>query len=251
MYGEKLQKVLARAGVGSRREIERMISDGKITVNSKRATLGIRVSAEDNININGRVFKKHKKHRPQTELILYHKPVGEVSTRRDPQRRKTVFSKLPKPMSGRWISVGRLDINTSGLLIFTNNGDLANKLMHPSSQLDREYAVRIFGKATEEQLDKLRSGVDLDGYSAKFEHIVEAGGKGRNNWYHVVIREGKNREVRRMWESVELPVSRLIRVRYGPFELYKLPPGKTLSLHKDDLKFLDEYMHKCKNTNAV
>ena len=242
---QRLQKVLANAKIGSRREIESMISAGKISVNGKLAILGTKVSEQDVIKVNNKIVRLNKSH--QHELLLYHKKVGEICTRSDPENRKTVFANLPKPKSGRWISVGRLDINTSGLMIFTTDGNLANKLMHPSSQVDREYAVRIFGKASDEQLQQLKAGVAIEGGIAKFSDIVVAGGTGANNWYHVVLRQGKNREIRKAWEFLGLPVSRLIRVRFGPFELAKLRAGKCLTLSKSDEQFLLEYLTRCQN----
>jgi len=245
---EKLQKVLARAGIGSRRQMEKWISEGKVQVNNRTASLGIRVSARDQIKVNGKVLKKHLSagRKSALEVILYHKPVGEISSRRDPAQRKTVFDNLPKPLSGRWVSVGRLDINTSGLMLFTNDGSLANQLMHPSSQVDREYAVRTYGTASEAKLDLLRNGIQIDNITYKFDDVVDSGGEGRNHWYHVVLREGKNREVRNMFAAIDLPVSRLQRVRYGPFLLANLSPGKTRALGKKDIKYLKDYLKKCK-----
>jgi len=249
---EKLQKVLARAGIGSRRQMERWIVAGKIKINNLTATLGARVTAQDQIKINGRILKKHQNldKKSSLEIILYHKPVGRICTRRDPARRKTVFANLPKPLTGRWVSVGRLDINTSGLILFTNNGDLANRLMHPSSNIDREYAVRTYGAATPEQLARIRSGIKVKGDMVKFVDAVDSGGEGRNHWYHVVLNEGKNREVRNIFAAIGLPVNRLIRVRYGPFLLANLRPGKTKSLNKQDVKYLEEYLKKCRRDQS-
>lgn len=224
---ERLQKVLAAAGLGSRREIETWISEGRITINGRTAKLGDRIRGVDRISVDGRPVKAlargtETRHR----VILYHKPEGELTTRKDTEGRPTVFEALPPLRGSRWVSVGRLDTNTSGLLIFTNDGGLANKLMHPSSQIEREYAVRVLGKVTDEQLTMLKKGVRLEDGMGKFDEITEAGGEGANHWYHVILREGRNREVRRLWEAVGLTVSRLIRVRFGTLALPRnLPRG--------------------------
>jgi len=215
---EKIQKVLSRVGIASRRSIEAWIKDGRISVNGKLAKIGQRVTEKDRISVDGEpVFVDSEKE--ATRVILYHKPAGEISTRSDPEGRPTVFDALPKLFQGRWISVGRLDINTSGLLLFTNDGELANRLMHPSNGLEREYAVRVLGIVTNEILDRLVKGVRLEDGNARFEDIVVSGGKGANRWYHVVVMEGRNRLVRRLWESQGLKVSRLKRVRFGPIFL--------------------------------
>lgn len=216
---EKLQKVLAAKGLGSRREIERWIADGRVEVNNERATLGDRVKPEDRIKVDGRpVSTRQQSHR----YLLYNKPEGEICSRDDPEGRKTVFDRLPKLKSQRWISVGRLDYNTSGLLLFTTDGELANKLMHPSSNIEREYAVRVLGNVTEEALQNMREGVLLEDGIFRFTDIQQAPtaeeqGDKANQWYYVVLMEGKNREVRRLWESQGYTVSRLKRVRYGNF----------------------------------
>ena len=215
---EKLQKVLARSGIASRRKIETWINDGRITVNGKTANIGQRVTAADHIRIDGKTISiSEEVETPR--IILYHKPVGEICTRSDPEGRPTVYSKLPKLSDGRWVSVGRLDVNTSGLMLFTNDGLLANHLMHPSSTLEREYAVRVHGSVTKEIIHHLTKGVRLDDGDAHFEDIVDSGGRGSNHWFHVVVMEGRNRLVRRLWESQGLEVSRLIRVRFGPIIL--------------------------------
>jgi 23S rRNA pseudouridine2605 synthase len=211
--GEKLQKVLARAGLGSRREMERWIEEGRVTVDGKTASLGDRVDERARIALDGRAIDPVPA--VQTRCILYHKPTGEVCSRKDPEGRRTVFERLPKLKSGRWISIGRLDFNTSGLLLFTTDGELANALMHPSSNIEREYMVRVMGKVEMEMLHRMVEGVMLEDGIARFTDITDAGGEGINHWFYVVIMEGRNREVRRLWESQGLTVSRLKRVRYG------------------------------------
>lgn len=221
--GEKLQKVLARAGVGSRREMERWIDEGRITVDGRAAKRGDRVSPQQRIRIDGRALPPATL-APKARVILYHKPEGEVTTRSDPEGRATVFDRLPTLRHGRWIAIGRLDLNASGLLLFTTDGELANRLMHPSRQIEREYAVRVLGEVTPSMIERLKQGVTLEDGNARFDDVVDAGGTGANHWYHVVLREGRNREVRRMWEAVGATVSRLIRVRYGPVALPRLLP---------------------------
>lgn len=211
---EKLQKVLARAGIGSRREMERAIEAGQVKVNDKIAKLGDRVMAQDKIFVNGqRVVLRSELTRRR--VILYNKPEGEICSRSDPEGRPTVYGHLPPLKGERWISVGRLDFNTSGLLLFTNDGELANKLMHPSSVIDREYLVRIQGDVTDEMRSSLLKGVVLDDGIARFTDIVDGAGEGKNRWFYCVVMEGRNREVRRLWESQGVKVSRLKRVRYA------------------------------------
>jgi 23S rRNA pseudouridine2605 synthase len=211
---EKLQKVLARAGLGSRREMERMIEAGQVKVNDQVAKLGDRVTAKDKIFVNGqRVVLRTELTRRR--VILYNKPEGEICSRSDPEGRPTVYDRLPALKGERWISVGRLDFNTSGLLLFTNDGELANKLMHPSSVIDREYLVRIQGDVTDEMKEQLLDGVLLDDGVARFTDIVDGAGEGKNRWFYCVVMEGRNREVRRLWESQGVKVSRLKRVRYA------------------------------------
>jgi len=219
LLSERLQKVLARAGHGSRRQVEDWIRDGKITVNGKLAELGISVSATDIIKIDGRSVSTATGTSTLSRTLIYHKPAGELITRKDEAGRPTVFDHLPRLAHGRWISVGRLDFNTSGLLLVTTDGELAHRLMHPSWEVEREYAVRVLGEVDDEVLQRLQDGVMLDDGLAGFASILDAGGAGANHWYHVILREGKNREVRRLWESQGLQVSRLIRTRYGPIEL--------------------------------
>ncbi len=214
---EKIQKVLARAGYGSRREIETWIEQGRIKVNRKTAKLGDRVVPEDHISLDGKPLRIQQA--PRFRLIAYHKPVGEVCTRQDPQGRPTIFDHLPRLRNGRWIAVGRLDINTSGLLLLTTDGELANRLMHPSSEIEREYAARVLGTLTPENLQQLQNGVMLEDGMARFDRILDSGGEGSNHWYHVTLHEGRNREVRRLWEATGMKVSRLIRIRYANVEL--------------------------------
>lgn len=237
---EKLQKVLARAGFGSRREIETWISEGRISVNGKLAQLGDRVTDADVIRVDGHVVSKTRiEHSHRCRVLLYHKPVGEVTSRSDPEGRPSVFDNLPSLRNGRWIAVGRLDINTSGLLLFTNDGELANRLMHPSYTIEREYAVRVLGEVAPETLQLLRDGVNLEDGPARFTAIADGGGEGANHWYHVMLEEGRNREVRRLWDSQGITVSRLIRVRYGPISLpRRIRPGKWEELKGEELSLL-------------
>ncbi len=219
MSSERLQKILSQAGFGSRREMERWIEGGLVQLNGVQARLGDVASAEDKISVKGRVIENPLKLESKTRILLYHKPVGEISSRRDPKHMQTVFDHLPHLKQGRWIQVGRLDLNTSGLLIFTNNGELANRLMHPRYELEREYAVRVYGQVSPDAIKTLLRGVNLDDGMAKFKRIEQRGGEGTNSWYHVTLSEGRNREVRRLWESQGVEVSRLIRIRYGQLHM--------------------------------
>lgn len=205
---EKLQKVLARAGQGSRREMEALITAGRVSVDGKVATLGDRVEVNAVIRVDGHQVKTRAAEEQICRVLAYHKPEGEMCTRHDPEGRPTVFDRLPKMDGARWIAVGRLDVNTSGLLLFTTDGELANRLMHPSHEVEREYAVRVFGEITEAMLQRLRKGVQLEDGMAKFNKIKPAGGEGLNQWFNVTLTEGRNREVRRLWESQEVQVSR-------------------------------------------
>lgn len=215
---EKLHKALATAGLGSRREMEGLIGEGRVSINGLPAKVGDRVKPGDLVKVNGKLVRLTWK-RQMPRVMLYHKPEGEIVSRDDPEGRPSVFAGLPGIRGGRWISVGRLDINTEGLLIFTTSGELANRLSHPRYEVEREYAVRILGTLTQEQTDSLLKGVELDDGLAKLENIVPAGGEGVNQWYHAIIMEGRNREVRRLFEHLGLTVSRLIRVRYGPIAM--------------------------------
>lgn len=215
---ERLQKVLARAGLGSRREIEDWIRAGRITVNDRPAELGVSVTDHDRIRVDGRPVSLAAA-APAPRTLIYHKPAGELTTRRDEAGRPTVFDALPRLRHGRWITIGRLDFNTSGLLLVTTDGELAHRLMHPSWEIEREYAVRVLGAVDGIVLTRLLEGVELEDGMAAFGTVRDAGGQGANHWYHVTVREGRNREVRRLWESQGVQVSRLIRVRYGPVSL--------------------------------
>lgn len=216
---ERIQKVLAQAGVGSRRQIESWIAEGRLSVNGRPALIGQKIKTTDRVTLNGRRVAIDRLDDQPTRVLLYKKQVGEIVTRDDPEGRKTVFRKLPRLPVGRWITVGRLDVNTSGVLLLTNNGELAKRMMHPQYALEREYAVRVHGTVTDEMLRRLREGVELDDGVARFDRLREEGGEGTNRWFHVVVREGRNRLVRRLWESQKLEVSRLIRLRYGPVAL--------------------------------
>ena len=217
---ERLQKIMATAGLGSRRALERQIKNGEVLVNDAVASIGQTAKAGDRITHEGNNWKVVVTGSTQRNLV-YNKPTGEVTTRSDPQGRRTVFDSLPPIQGARWIAVGRLDINTSGLLLMTTDGELANAMMHPSNKVDREYACRIFGEVNPEQLAKLKEGVMLDDGPAHFSDIVSAGGSEGNRWYHVTLLEGRNREVRRLWASQDVTVSRLKRVRYGAVFLPK------------------------------
>lgn len=237
----KLQKFLADAGLGSRREIEHWIAAGRIQVAGKTATLGQRVSGEEKILVDGRALPSKKisfKHR----YLLYYKPEGQICSRQDPEDRDTVFNVLPSLRGQRWIMVGRLDLNTSGLLLFTTDGELANRLMHPREEVEREYAVRVLGQVKPEHLQTLREGVHLEDGPSKFERLREAGGEGANRWYHVVLKRGRKHEVKRLWESQGFIVSRLIRIRYGQMIL----PPRMKQGDYIELK-LSEFMQALKN----
>ena len=216
---QRLQKALASGGYGSRRQIEEWIREGRVTVNGAVATLGVSVRATDKITVDGKLVSRTRLAISKPRVIMYHKPGGEVCTRNDPEGRPTVFENLPKIGTGRWVSIGRLDFMTQGLLLFTTDGELANKLMHPSGEVEREYAVRVLGDVSLEMLERMRKGVTLDDGPAKFDAITQVGGEGANSWYHVTLKEGRNREVRRVWESQGVKVSRLTRVRFGSIGL--------------------------------
>ncbi|KEA65439.1 Ribosomal large subunit pseudouridine synthase B [Marinobacterium lacunae] len=216
MLDEKLQKVLARSGFGSRREMERVIDEGRVSLNGEPAKLGDRVKEGDKVTLDGRPVQLVFAAEGARRVLIYNKPLGEVCTRHDPEGRPTVFDNLPPLKQGRWIIIGRLDINTTGLLLFTTDGELANRMMHPSANIDREYAVRVLGDVNDEMLERLKQGVLLEDGMAQFSDVRYFDGEGANKWYHCVVMEGRNREVRRLWESQGLQVNRLKRVRFGP-----------------------------------
>lgn len=224
---ERLQKLLAAAGIGSRRQIEAMLEAGRISINGTVVNVGAKAEPSDTIRVDGQIIKLRPQAAIKHRVLAYNKPEGEICTRSDPEGRETIFANLPKLQGSRWITIGRLDINTSGLLLVTTDGELANRLMHPSSQIEREYAVRVMGEVDAVILQRLQQGVELEDGKAHFESVVDVGGQGANHWYHVIIREGRKREVRRLWESQGLVVSRLTRVRYGSITLRRgLKPGK-------------------------
>ncbi|MBB1125672.1 pseudouridine synthase [Thiospirillum jenense] len=232
----RLQKALADAGLGSRRALEEWIRAGRVRVNGRTAQLGDRVAATDRVLVDGKAVRQRSATRPhQLQVLLLHKPEGEVVTRRDPEERPTIFKHLPGLRDGRWITVGRLDINTAGLLLVTNDGALAHALAHPQRAVEREYAVRVQGAVTDEMLQRLRDGVALDDGVARFTAIQFAGGERSNQWFHVVLREGRNHEVRRLWEAVNCRVSRLKRIRFGNVILGARPlPGQWRELTDEE-----------------
>ncbi|OON41213.1 23S rRNA pseudouridylate synthase [Izhakiella australiensis] len=240
---EKLQKVLARAGHGSRREIETMIAAGRVSIDGKLATLGDRVEADKSlkIRIDGHLVNVTESESEICRVLAYYKPEGELCTRSDPDGRPTVFDRLPRLRGARWIAVGRLDVNTCGLMLFTTDGELANRLMHPSREVEREYAVRVFGQIDDEKIRQLSRGVQLEDGPAAFKTLKYTGGEGMNQWYNVTLTEGRNREVRRLWEAVGVQVSRLLRVRYGDIPLPKgLPRGGWTELDLPPVNYLRE-----------
>ena len=227
---QKLQKVLAQAGLGSRRAMEELVRAGRVTVNGEPAHIGARVGSSDVIRVEGRLVRAPKLQRGP-RVLLYHKPEGEIVSRDDPAGRASVFDRLPPLRGARWLAVGRLDYNTSGLLVLTSDGELANRMMHPRYGLEREYAVRVRGKLSGDQIARLRAGIELGDGKAHCESVAEGGGEGANRWYHIVIREGRNRVVRRLFEALGLAVSRLMRVRFGPVVLPpRLKRGQYLEL---------------------
>lgn len=247
--GERLQKILANAGLASRREIERWIADGRIMVNDQPAKLGDRATSHDTIKVDGKPLGQKRLAEVERHIIMYNKPEGEIVSRKDPSGKKTVFSRLPKLPRGRWISVGRLDVNSAGLLLLTTDGELANRLMHPKTQIEREYAVRVFGEVKKETVTQLVNGVELEDGPARFEDVVASGGEGSNSWFHVVIMEGRNREVRRLWDAVGLLVNRLKRVRFGPIILdSSVKSGQWRELNAKERKELLEVVGIKKDT---
>ncbi|GAB4117210.1 MAG: hypothetical protein Fur0026_05230 [Sideroxydans sp.] len=242
--GERLQKVLAQAGFGSRREMEAWIAEGRVTVNGAVATLGVRIADGDKVQVDGRSVRlvlPGKQKLPR--VLLYHKQEGEIVSRDDPDGRASVFDHLPKLRGQKWIAIGRLDFNTSGLLVFTTSGELANRLMHPRFEVEREYAVRVQGELTPEQMKQMTGpGLELEDGRVRFDQLSDEGGEGYNHWYRLVIREGRNREVRRTFEALGLPVSRLMRVRFG---IINLPPrikrGMMVELGERELRAILEW----------
>ncbi|MCS3902898.1 23S rRNA pseudouridine2605 synthase [Methylohalomonas lacus] len=236
---ERIQKVLARAGVGSRRAVEGWISAGRIQVNGQVAQLGDRIGADDRVLLDGKPVQMDWRAEPRFKLLAYYKPDGEICTRSDPEGRKNVFDQLPRLKQGRWVALGRLDINSQGLMLFTTDGELANQLLHPSAGIEREYAARVRGQLSQDSLRALIRGVSLEDGPARFTAIRDAGGEGSNHWYHVVITEGRQREVRRLFESQGLTVARLMRVRFGPIELPRgKRPGQFWDLSADEIAAL-------------
>lgn len=250
----KLQKLLAQKGLGSRREMEALIAAGRVSINGRTATLGDRVGAADKVQIGKRIIRFDFADR-LPRVLLYHKPEGEIVSRSDPEGRATVFDKLPHLKSSKWTAIGRLDFNTSGLLIFTTDGVLANRLMHPRFEVEREYAVRILGELSAEQITQLTTGVELEDGVASFDLLVEEGGEGVNHWYRVILKEGKNREVRRMFEAIGITVSRLMRVRFGPINLPpRIKRGQWLELNEKEirrlLKLLERQMRQTESPSS-
>ena len=233
---EKLQKVLARVGLGSRRYMEEVIAAGRVSINGRVAQVGERIEPTDELRIDGRKVQFQIEDEIRRRVLIYYKPEGEICSRNDPESRPTVFEQLPSIPGDRWVMVGRLDINSTGLLLFTNDGELANRLMHPSNEIEREYAVRVMGEVTPQLKKNMTEGVVLDDGPAKFESFSEIGGEGINRWYQVVVKEGRNREVRRIFESQGLKVSRLLRTRYGTVILPReLRTGRWMELDKNDI----------------
>ena len=227
---ERIQKLIANAGYGSRRGVERLIEQGRVSLNNHDVKLGDKAVINDKVRIDGKLIDLKRYAETETKVLILNKQAGFICSTKDTEGRKSVFDLLPE--NSRWIMVGRLDLNTSGLLLFTNNGELANKLMHPSAQIDREYAVRVLGKVKEEHIKKLTNGVELEDGFARFHKVTQGGGEGANRWYRVVIREGRKREVRKLWEFFDFKVSRLIRTRFGDIRL----PDKLRSNQSEYLK---------------
>jgi len=246
MVEERLQKWLANAGHGSRRQLEELIKAGRIKVNGEVAELGRKVSGTEKIAIDGRLVQSGVTHRDE-RTIMYFKAPGEICTRADPEGRRTIYDGLPKVAGARWVSIGRLDVATSGLLLLTTDGDLANKLMHPSNEVPREYVVRVLGEPTADELQQLLTGIELDDGFAKFESVEFTRGEGSNRWYRVKLREGRNRIVRRLWNHLGYDVSRLMRISYGPIQLPRgLGRGKSRDLDPAEIKALYKSVPKNK-----
>ena len=235
---EKLHKVLAETGIGSRRNMEEAIKEGRVSVDGKVAAIGDRVEGTETIRVDGHIIKTGNQEKPICRVLMYNKPEGQMCTRMDPQGRPTVFDRLPQVSNGRWIYVGRLDVNTSGLLLLTTDGALSNALTHPSHEMERVYAVRVFGEVTREHLEQLTTNVELEDGPARFSKVEQGGGEGMNKWFYVTLREGRKREVRRLWEALGLRVSRLKRIRYACADLGNLPEGGWRELNLKEVNAL-------------
>ena len=234
----KLQKALAQAGLGSRREMEQWIVAGRVTVNGATARLGARVGARDEVKVDGRLLRTTAA-APLPQVLVYHKPEGEIVSRADPDGRPSVFDRLPRLRDAKWVAIGRLDFNSCGLLLFTTSGELANRMMHPSHGLDREYAVRVRGQLSKPQSERLLAGIRLEDGEARCESVLSEGGEGANRWYRVVLKEGRNRIVRRLFDAIGLTISRLMRVRFGPVALPpRLKRGQSLELSPSEVRQL-------------
>lgn len=245
--GERIQKVLARSGIGSRRAVEQWIQTGSVRVNGQPATIGQQLDRDDRVQVGDRIYRAIAEHPREARWLRYHKPQGRVSTRSDPEGRPTVFDVLPRLPEGRgrWVALGRLDVNTSGLMLFTDDGELANALTHPSAEVEREYAVRVRGRVDGETLARLTEGIELEDGPAHFDRVIDVGGEGSNHWYHVVLHEGRRNEVRRIWEAVGCQVARLTRVRFGPVTLPRsLRPDRFEDLPPGDIEALTAGIRK-------
>ncbi len=241
---DRIQKMLAQTGIGSRREIEGWIKEGRIRVNNRTAKLGDTITTEDKITVDSRLIRFKRTGPAAPRVLIYNKPEGRICSRKDPENRPTVYQAMPKVSGARWIAVGRLDINSSGLMLFTTDGELANRLMHPSSEVHRVYSVRVLGDVSDDDLAQLKQGIELDDGMASFDHISDAGGEGANHWYHVTLREGRQREVRRLWQHLGFRVSRLIRIQYGMIILPRqLRANKTQELTPYEVKKLYVSVH--------
>jgi len=235
---DRIQKVLANAGVASRREVERWIKQGRLVIGDRPAQLGDQLSGEERVFLDGRLLRVHAPAVQRHQSIAYYKPTGEITSRKDPEGRPTVFQRVKPPRHGRWVGVGRLDISTSGLLLLTTDGELAHRLMHPSYEIPRDYAVRILGRLSRQQMKRLRDGVQLEDGLARVDAIAPSGGSGANAWYRITLHEGRNREVRRLFEALGVPVTRLLRTRFGPIELGDMRRGASRVLERPELALL-------------
>ena len=236
---DRIQKVLAQTGMGSRREIEGWIKEGRVRVNSRTAKLGDSITSDDKVTVDSRLIRFKRNGPDAPRVLLYNKPEGRICSRKDPEGRPSVYEAMPKVVGSRWVAVGRLDLNSSGLMLFTTDGALANRLMHPSTEVHRVYSVRVLGDVTDEDIAQLKEGVELDDGPAYFDHITDGGGEGANHWYNVTLREGRQREVRRLWEHLGFRVSRLIRIQYGMAILPRdLRANKTRELAPNEVKKL-------------